>query len=137
MKRVIMLVGAILLFSLLISACSSSASIPNTGSNALNVSMSDYKYDPPSWTVAAGSNVTVNLKNVGTTPHTWVVMSKPISGSYTQSDQSDILFTSGAISPGSSKTVTFTAPSSSGNYQVICTEPGHFVAGMVGQLTVK
>lgn len=134
--RIIIVAGLIAAFALALSACSSGA-IPNTGGTSLNTTMTDFKFSPASWTVPVGKPVTVTLTNSGATPHTWTVMKKPISGSFTAADQADILFDSGTVAAGSSKTVTFTAPSASGSYQVICTQPGHFEAGMIGQLTVK
>jgi len=135
MKRftAVLLMGLTLM--LILSACGSS----NNGSNGttLNITMTDFKYDPSAWTVPAGKPVTVNLKNTGTVPHTWTVMSKPVSGSYTAADQANVLFDSGVIASGASKTVTFNAPGTPGTYQVICTQPGHIEAGMVGQLTVQ
>ena len=80
--------------------------------------------------------MTVTLKNTGAVPHTWTVMSKAVSGTYSDADKANVLFDSGPIDAGASKTVTFTAPAA-GTYQVICTQSGHFENGMVGQLTVK
>ena len=40
------------------------------------------------------------------------------------------------VDPGASKTVTFTAPTDLGDYQVVCGEEGHVEAGMVTKLTV-
>ncbi len=142
MKRFTMTMSLMLVFVLFLSACggTASASSDNSANNSgvtLNITMSEFKFDPSSWTVPAGKTVTINLKNTGSAPHTWTVMSKPISGSYTFDDQSDILFNSGRVLPGASKTVNFTTPSTPGNYQVICILSGHFEAGMLGQLTVK
>ncbi len=124
-----------LLAALVLSACASSASV--NGGTTIQVTLSDFKFDPSSWTVNAGKPVTVDLNNTASVAHTWTVMKTPISGSFTSANQSDILYNSGQIAPGTTKTVTFTAPSTSGDYQVICTIPGHFEAGMVGHLVVK
>jgi len=40
-------------------------------------------------------------------------------------------------SGGETVKVTFTAPKKSGDYEYICTFPGHFVSGMKGTLTVQ
>ena len=39
--------------------------------------------------------------------------------------------------PGETVDVTFKVPATAGNYPYICTFPGHFAAGMKGQLVVK
>lgn len=43
----------------------------------------------------------------------------------------------GLVAPGKSVTITFTAPEQPGEYEYICTFPGHFQAGMRGTLHVK
>jgi uncharacterized cupredoxin-like copper-binding protein len=63
-------------------------------------------------------------------------MAKPVSGSYSQANQADVLFTK-QVTAGASDKGTFTAPATPGNYQVICDISGHFEAGMVGNLVVK
>lgn len=136
MKKMALTLGLIMLLSLVLAACGGGGG-SGSGSTTLNVTMTDFKFDPSSWTVPAGKSVTVNIKNNGSTDHTWVVMSKPVSGSFTDADKANILFSSESIPAGQSKTVTFTAPSTAGNYQVICDIPGHFEAGMVGQLVVQ
>jgi uncharacterized cupredoxin-like copper-binding protein len=134
MKKSVVIFSLFLVVSLLLVACTSGGS----GSNAtLNVAMTEFQYTPNTWTVSAGQKVTINLTNQGTLAHTWTIMSEPISGSYASADQSDIFFTSPAVPAGTSQTVTFTAPTTPGTYQVICTQPGHFEAGMEGELTVK
>ncbi len=138
MKKFALTLSLILLFSMVLTACGGGGSSSSGGGGAtLNATMTDFKFDPSSWTVNAGQSVTVNLKNDGSSDHTWVVMKEPISGSFTSADQSKIFYSSDKVPAGQSKSVTFTAPSTAGNYQVICDIPGHFEAGMVGQLTVK
>ena len=39
--------------------------------------------------------------------------------------------------PGETVDVTFKVPAEAGSYPFICTFPGHFAAGMKGQLVVK
>ncbi len=139
MKKLGALLSLVLLFSLVLTACGGSGggSGSSSGGSTLNVTMTDFKFDPASYNVTAGQQITVNLKNTGSVAHTWTVMKTPISGSYSDANASDILFNSDQVQPGSSKTVTFTAPSTAGDYQVICTVPGHLEAGMVGHLIVK
>ncbi|MCL4560021.1 MAG: cupredoxin domain-containing protein [Chloroflexi bacterium] len=136
MKKKLSILGVVLLLSLMLAACSGTSSSTN-GSTTLSVTTTDFKFTPSTWTVPAGKQITVNITNNGALGHTWTVMTKPITGSFTSADQSDVYFTSGVIQPSTSSTVTFTAPSTAGTYQVICTQPGHFEQGMVGSLIVK
>ncbi len=48
-----------------------------------------------------------------------------------------ILAHTGMVAGGESNTVTFTAPRKPGDYEYICTFPGHFTAGMKGTLIVR
>ena len=134
-KRHILINSLFLVLSLVLAASAGSSSGAN--SNSIAVTMAEFAFTPSSWSVSAGQTVTVTLTNNGALAHTWTIMSKPISGSYTDADQADIYYTSPVVPAGSSTSVTFTAPATAGTYQVICTQPDHFNSGMIGQLTVK
>ena len=137
MKKTSILLSFLALLSLILAGCSSGASPSDSGSTTISVTTTDFKFTPSTWTVPANTQITVNITNNGALAHTWTVMTKPISGSYTSADQSNIYFTSNPVQPSESTTVTFTSPSTAGTYQVICTQPGHFEQGMVGSLIVK
>ena len=51
-------------------------------------------------------------------------------------DSEDVLFHTGLLQPESSETIYFVAPSKPGNYQYVCTFPGHHLV-MRGVLQVK
>jgi azurin len=51
--------------------------------------------------------------------------------------EKDIVAATALAGAGETVEVTFTVPSKTGNYDYICTFPGHFIAGMKGVLTVK
>lgn len=135
MKKWTAIIGLVMVFSLVLAACGGGGG-SSSGGSTINATMTDFKFDPAAWTVTAGQQVTVNLTNNGSTEHSWAVMSKPISGSFTDADKANVLF-SKSVPAGQTANATFTAPSTAGDYQVICDIPGHFEAGMVGTLTVK
>lgn len=130
MKRFAILTGAILALSLVLAACGGSSG------NTISTTMTEFKFTPNTWTVSAGQQVTLNLTNSGTVEHSWVLMSKPVTGSFSNADKANIIF-SKTVPAGQSASATFTAPSTAGSYQVLCDVPGHFEAGMSGTLTVK
>ncbi len=136
MKRTITILLMVNLLGLLLSACMGNASA-NNASITLDVTLIDSQFEPLAWTVSPGQTIILNLTNSGTMGHTWTLMQTPISGPYTADDQADILFDSGVVPADTSKQVSFTAPRMPGDYQVICIQPGHIEAGMVGLLTVK
>ena len=112
---------ALLGLALVLAACGGAS---GSGGGGTSVTMSEYKYDPPSLTVRAGQAVTINLRNTGTLVHDYVVQGMP--GGEVK----------GEVQPGRSGTVSFT-PSQAGTYRVICAQAGHEASGMVGQLIVQ
>lgn len=48
-----------------------------------------------------------------------------------------VIATTGMLGDGESDTITFTVPEEAGEYDFVCTFPGHFNAGMVGKLIVQ
>ncbi len=97
--------------------------------------------------IAPGSNVTIDITNLGSTPHTFTLSSLvnyslPSAGNTNLTSTflvSHPPFYSISIpgTPGTDvATATFTAPTTIGSYQFFCTEPGHFASGMQGFLGV-
>lgn len=95
----------------------------------------EFRYDPASATVPAGANVTVTYENVGALEHNWLLVSDRVDP--LEATEADAIggATSGVIAGGTSSTFNFVAPQA-GEYQYVCTVPGHAAAGMVGTLTV-
>jgi azurin len=104
----------------------------------------------------AGQTITVRIKNVGTLPksvmgHNWILLKagvNPISYSMSAASAKDEDFQPKALagevlasipSVGSKETgeTTFTAPTTPGTYNYICSDLGHLMAGMKGVLIVK
>ncbi len=109
-----------------------------TGSGiVLTVSMTEFKFTPNTYSVPAGSQVTLELSNDGRANHNWVLMEFEYiaEAPYSNEDEAHELFNF-VLRPGENETFTFTAPSVPGEYQVVCTFPGHLARGMKGILTV-
>lgn len=136
MKKFAVLMVSILVLSLGLVACGGSSG-GGSGANSIKATLTEFKFDPNAWTVSAGQQVSLTLTNSGSVEHSWVLLSKPVSGStFTDADKANILF-SKSVPAGQTVTVTFTAPSTAGSYQVVCDVPGHLEGGMTGTLTVK
>ena len=119
-------------FTLILTACGGGQS-----KTKVNVTMTDFKYDVDNYTISAGQEITMNVKNEGAVIHEFVIM-KPgltIGDDFGPEDEENIYWEVEA-EPGESKTVTFTAPADPGEYQVVCGTEGHFKAGMQSNLTV-
>lgn len=114
------------------------------------------KFSVEQITVSAGEQVTIKLTTNSTLPamamsHNWVLL-KPsadpqaftMAGAahkdteYIDPSKADMVLAKTALAAGGETvTVTFTAPSTPGDYTYVCTFPGHYVSGMKGVLTVK
>lgn len=104
---------------------------------ALNVTMSDFKFSPDRFTVPAGAEVTLNLKNSSALEHDFVIMilDKNATLPFGEDDKSNIYW-EGRLDPHQASTVTFTAPQEPGEYEVVCSAAGHLEQGMRATLTV-
>jgi azurin len=113
------------------------------------------RFAPAVLRVKAGQKVKVTLKAESALPkmamaHNFVLLKSGVDGaavanaSSTARDtayispksKAQIIAASDLAGGGETVTVEFTAPAA-GKYQFICTFPGHFQAGMVGQLIVE
>jgi uncharacterized cupredoxin-like copper-binding protein len=105
----------------------------------------------------AGTVYSLTLKNNATAvQHNWVLVSGDVTvadaveaaataamskarnaaAAIPPADTKGLLVAMPIINAGTSSTVTFKAPAA-GTYTFLCTFPGHYAAGMVGQLVVK
>lgn len=97
----------------------------------------DNAQNPPEWTVASGAEVTVRMENMGALEHSWVVLKQgeAVPPAYDEAADGDkVLFSSGNVGPDADGQVSFTAPDP-GEYNVLCTVPGHSTV-MQGRLIV-
>ena len=108
---------AVLLLVVGLGACSSKS---KSSSAKPSVDTFDFRFSPTSFSVKAGSKVTVSLKNQGTVEHNFSIASAGVNKD---------------LAKGASATVTFTAPSTAGDVQYFC-EYHKDSKGMVGTLHV-
>lgn len=81
--------------------------------------------------------ITLHAKHEGLVEHDFVIMklNTDAGGHFSDEDLANVYWQV-KIQPGESQTVTFTAPSTPGTYQIVCGMAGHVEAGMVGTLEV-
>ena len=119
-----------------LSACSdsvpTSTEAPAPSADVV-VSATEWRFVPSRMTAEAGSTIVVELRNEGTIIHDWTVLREPV---VTESDYREGIRVAGVTAePGALERVMFEIPAV-GEYQIICTIPGHFSSGMSGTLLV-
>jgi azurin len=116
----------------------------------------DMKYSVPTITAKPGEQLRIRLTSKGAMPkiamaHNVVVLNKTAkvtdfvtaamnarATDFIPADKkADIVAHTGLAGAGETVEVTFKVPAAAGDYPYICSFPGHFQAGMKGNLTVK
>lgn len=149
-----------LLIALLFTACGEKKTTPHSVEqepvSSLTIEGNDrMRFLPDRFTVRAGEEITLTLRNVGTMPkatmgHNLAILEMgvaPISfataavrhpdKAYVAPEYADrVIVASEVLGPGESEVLTFTAPAVPGDYPFVCSFPGHTQAGMKGIMTV-
>jgi uncharacterized cupredoxin-like copper-binding protein len=100
--------------------------------------MTDYSFVPDEIKVPAGNVVRLTLINKGGLPHELAVLSNGSIATppFTLADEMNVIWEV-ELQPGASQTVTFQAPSTPGEYHVVCGLPEHLERGMEGRIVVE
>jgi uncharacterized cupredoxin-like copper-binding protein len=103
----------------------------------IDVAFAEFTFTPSEFTIPAGQEITVNATNNGAVVHELVIIKfgQTAGDNFDEEDEGNVYWKIEA-QPGTSVTGTFTAPTDPGEYQIVCGTPGHYMAGMVGKLTV-
>jgi uncharacterized cupredoxin-like copper-binding protein len=130
MKRIYIIMAVIL--SLMLVSCGGSGA-----STKINVTMTDFQFQPNQFTVPAGQEITFSSNNNGAVVHNFVIMKLGTSaGPFFDDEDIPNVFWQVEIQPGSSVDTSFTAPTEPGDYEVVCRTEGHIASGMTAKLTV-
>ena len=136
--------GAVAVLAMVLGACGGDEAdgADEAAGASLEVTVTDFQFSPNSWTVSAGEEVSIEITNDGAVVHEWVLMQPGVriesEADLPETEEellADFVNVEEEVEPGSTTTLTFTAPEA-GTYQVICAIEGHFAAGMEGELTV-
>jgi uncharacterized cupredoxin-like copper-binding protein len=131
MKRILVL--AVALLSLLLAACGGAGGVSNT----IDVTMTDFQFQPSQFTIPAGEEIAFSSSNNGAVVHNFVIMKLGTSaGEFFDEEDVPNVYWEVELLPGATTETSFTAPSEPGEYQVVCRTEGHIVSGMTAKLTV-
>ena len=83
----------------------------------------DKTITPKEFTTGLSQTIKVKLNNTGTVAHAFKF--------------NTLDFNSGAVDPGTSKIVTFTTPSTAGQYDFFCDQADHKIKGETGTMIVQ
>jgi uncharacterized cupredoxin-like copper-binding protein len=128
------LVMWVMVLSLMLASCGGRSSRPVT---EVDLTMTDFQFQPTTITVPAGQEISVNASNSGAVVHSFVIMKQGQSAGseFNEEDQPNVYWEV-EIQPGGSTETSFMAPTEPGEYEFVCHVPGHVQAGMVGKLNV-
>ena len=130
MKRFFIITAV--LISLMLVSCGGGGA-----STKINVTMTDFQFQPNVFTIPAGQEITFHSVNNGAVVHNFVIMKKGTSaGPFFDDEDVPNVFWQVEIQPGSSADTSFTAPTDPGDYEVVCRTEGHIASGMTAKLTV-
>ena len=130
MKRTLIFVAVLL--SLLLGSCGGGGA-----SSKINVTMTDFQFQPSQFTVPAGQKIEFSASNNGAVVHNFVIMKKGTSaGPFFDDEDVPNVFWQVELQPGGSVDTSFTAPAEPGDYEVVCKTEGHIASGMTAKLTV-
>jgi uncharacterized cupredoxin-like copper-binding protein len=106
-------------------------------SRTIELTLSDFHFEPDTFTIPAGEEITVKIDNEGFVSHQFVIFKLGTNpeGKVGPEDQENIYWRFEVL-PGHSDSATFIAPSEPGEYFFTCGIFGHLEAGMSGSLTV-
>jgi azurin len=116
----------------------------------------DMKYSVTSIAAKPGETLHIVLKSTGSIPkiamaHNFVALNAGVDAAKFSQDamtardtdyvpaarKADVLASTALAGPGETVEVTFKVPAKAGTYPYLCTFPGHFAAGMKGDIVVK
>lgn len=135
MRRRTRLAAVVVLIGLVATACGGDTDGATTvGGSQISTTARDFEFTPDAWIADAGTQVSISLENQGSETHEWVILNTRIESESEFTE--DLVIFRASNDAGDVDTFTFTAPAA-GTYQIICSIPGHFAAGMEGQFTVS
>src|SRR6266487_2329322 len=131
MKRTLIVMAVLL--SLMLVSCGGEGG----ASTKINVTLTDFQFQPNQFTIPVGQEITFHATNSGAVVHNFVIMKLgTTAGPFFDDEDVPNVYWQVELQPGGDINTTFTAPAEPGEYEVVCRTEGHIAAGMTAKLTV-
>jgi uncharacterized cupredoxin-like copper-binding protein len=116
----------------LLSGCGSGGA-----KTSYSVIMTDFSYTPNQIRVQAGEQIALEISNTGAVVHNFIIMKagSDLGADFDAGDEPNVYWKVEVL-PGGSLQTAFTAPAQTGEYLIVCSTAGHYLAGMIGKLIV-
>jgi uncharacterized cupredoxin-like copper-binding protein len=134
MKRTLIVASVLCcLLLMVLTSCGGSRGV----SRNIDVTMTDFQFQPNQFTVPAGQEIAFSSSNNGAVVHNFVIMNLGTNaGEFFDDEDIPNVYWEVELLPGANTDTSFTAPTEPGDYQVVCRTEGHIASGMTGKLTV-
>jgi uncharacterized cupredoxin-like copper-binding protein len=109
--------------------------VANGNGQTVSMELGDFYFDPDELEGSTGEEITLELENPSSQPHTFTILDgSPRGAGFDDWPNGEVDI---ELAAGESDSITFTLPDEAGEYEFICTVPGHYEAGQWGTLTVN
>jgi plastocyanin len=106
----------------------------NGNGDSVSMSMGEFYFDPDDIEGPAGGQLTIDLENTGSQVHNFTILEgEPRGDGFDAWPNSEVEL---ELAEGDSDSITISLPDEAGEYEFICTVPGHYESGQWGTLTV-
>ena len=124
MKTIVKIICVLAAMSLGLAACA--ASTAQGASKQFAIDLKDFSFAPDSFTIPAGQEITLNLKNSGKVEHEFVIIKQgqQVTVPFDDDDEAKVYWEA-EVGAGEAQSVKFTAPAEPGTYTVVCGQPQH------------
>lgn len=103
--------------------------------DTISMEMDEFYFDPDGISGDAGSELTIELENTGSQTHNFTLEEGDARGDgFDAWPDSEVQL---ELAQGESGSLTIPLPDEAGEYEFICTIPGHYESGQWGTLTVN
>lgn len=140
MNRISTLVLLTAAFALVLASCggdddNGDGNSDGGNGDTVSVELDEFLFDPDELSGDTGSELTIELENVGTQTHNFTIEEGESRGEgFDAWPDSEVQL---ELDEGNSDSLTISLPDEAGEYEFICTVPGHYESGQWGTLTVN